>query len=82
MLEQQPAADLSLVDARRRGDREQRVQLLAVGRQALAAEHRQGVLQRVVGAAMALHVVGSHSSPTAIRSASRSAYIMLIGAVW
>ena len=34
-------ADRGLVDVRRRRDRQQRVQLLAVGRQALAAEHRR-----------------------------------------
>ena len=38
----------------RRRHREQRVQLLAVGRQALAAEHAERVAQRVVRAAVAL----------------------------
>jgi hypothetical protein len=40
VVEQERLADRGLVAVRGRADRQQRVQLLAVGRQALAAEDR------------------------------------------
>ena len=74
MVEQQRAADRRLVDALRRRDREQRVQLLAVGREALAAEHADSASRSAWCARRwRSHALGSHSSTTAILSASRSA---------
>ena len=50
VLAQQRAADSGLVDALRDAHRQQRVQLLAVGREALEAQYREGGAQRLVRA--------------------------------